>query len=103
MQLNVISILNNGSNDLILKIQKQHPLKIVGFSNVKYDGRNALKFSIYFYCRECKQKILLAHNIDPAFMSHFKIGSILYKDAIIENEKLFPLALDIDFKKVEYI
>jgi len=103
MQLNVISILNNGSNDLILKIQKQHPLKIVGFSNVKYDNRNALKFSIYFYCRECKQKILLAHNIDPAFMSHFKIGGILYKDTIIENEKLFPLALDIDFKKVEYI
>jgi len=39
----------------------------------------------------------------PAFMSHFKIGSILYKDDIIANEKLFPLALDIDFKKVEYI
>jgi len=36
-------------------------------------------------------------------MSHFKIGGILYKDAIIENKKLFPLVLDINFKRIEYI
>ena len=102
-QLNIISILNNGSNDFIIHMQKQHPLKIVGFSNVKYDKRNALKFSVYFYCENCKQKILLAHNIDPAFMSHFKIGNILYKDYIVGSEKLFPIEIDIDFKKIEYI
>jgi hypothetical protein len=103
VQLDIISIINNGSNDFIIKMQQKYPLKIVGFSNVKYDERGALKFSIYFYCKECKQEILMAHNIDPAFMNHFKIGSILFKDKIIESEKLFPLIFEINFDKTEAI
>ncbi len=103
MQLNIISILNNGSNDFIIDMQRKYPLKIVGFSNIKYNEKGALKFSVYFYCKEYKKYILMAHNIDPAFMSHFKIGSYLYKDEVIDNEKLFPLTLEVNFNSIEYL
>lgn len=85
MKSDVIKIINNGSNDKIIEIQKENPLKILWVTKPLYYPKMR-KILVNILVKNDRQinnnEILAIYNIPVDALSLFPVGSILYHNHV---------------------